>query len=160
MEVRDPLLRLGEARLMRTDAEVAQFIAALDELAGRRQQADLPGLHQAFDDQTKHPEVMWSLVHLIEEFDDQAGVNALMAALPKMIPTARDWMKLLVIRTLNSDAGRPLLVDSFRASSRAEQEALRALVAAIADFDNQAPAPVAIRAREFLGTTEHARRDT
>jgi hypothetical protein len=156
----DPLLRLRESRLMRTDAEVAQFIAALDELADRRRQTDLPGLHQAFDDQTKHGEVMWSLVHLIEDFDCQAAAIALVAALPEMTPTARDWMKLLVIRTLNSDEARPLLMDAYRTSSRSEQDALRGLVAAIADFDNEAPAPVASRARAFFGATENARRDT
>ena len=151
MDTLDPLLRLRESRLMRTDEEVAIFIAALDELAERRRQTDLPALHKAFDDQTQHLEVMWTLVHLIEDFDYQAGANALMSALPEMMPTAYDWMELLVIRTLNSDVARPMLMDAFRPSSRVEQEALRTIIEGIADFDKEAPDPVAVRAREFLG---------
>lgn len=91
---------------MRSVEEGEAFERAAGRLARRMDPRDLPGMHLAFDDQAEQPQRMWGLLHLVEDFDDEAGAAAYLGTLREALPAAREWMETLLMRQLNSEPAR------------------------------------------------------
>lgn len=92
-------------RLMRTSEEVRAFDSAVLK-AGEigPQGLVLSSLLSAFDDATKHEEVMFGLVHLVEQFETQSRVKELLAVSTQMSERAAEWLRILLIGNLNHPA--------------------------------------------------------
>ncbi len=96
---------LVRTRLLQTLPDIDQFEAALGE-SNPGDPLVLPTLYAAFDDATRQPEVMWGLVHVVEEAPLEAGMAALIAAIPLMQERAPEWCALLHTRLLNDQDAR------------------------------------------------------
>ena len=59
-----------------------------------------------FEDETQEEEVMFGLVHFIEDFEMGKYLTEMPKALPKMVESAKEWAMLLNIRILNNDLYR------------------------------------------------------
>lgn len=143
----DSLSVLRETRLMRSAEEGEAFERAAEQLARRMDSHDLAGMLLAFDDRTEQPERMWGLLHLVEDFDDDAFAGAYLATVSAAMPDAREWMETLLIRQLNSESARATLTAQAAKAAPDTREALFGLLAGIAAVDD----PVAERARMTMG---------
>jgi hypothetical protein len=128
----DPLVALRRSRLMRSQGEVEQFEQSLVALAERRDPADLPALHRAFDDSTEHIEVMWGLVHLVEAFDFVSGARAFVETVAEMSTSAPQWMTILAIRQLNHETAADLMIKSGQVAAPRARASLVCVLEAIA----------------------------
>jgi len=91
----------------------------------------LPDLLLSLYDDTDGEEVMWGLLHLVEDFPAEAYAVALVEALPRMVIHAKEWALLLLQRMVNSESDRLLLRDAYRAAGPEKQRLPRDLLAEI-----------------------------
>jgi hypothetical protein len=109
---RDTLIaHMQKNRLMSTDAEVEAFDEALIYLARlplTEVKDALAEVFLAFDDSTKHLEVMWGLIHYTEAFDAETVLRAFAEALPTLVGYAAGWVELIVQRWTNSEDSRSM----------------------------------------------------
>jgi hypothetical protein len=138
MQVEILIAQLKANRYLRTEAEAEAFDAALASLASLPQSrvADsLPELLLVFDDSAEHFEVMWGLLHYVEDFDTETQLHALGEAAPTMLDYASGWVRRLVKRILNSESARMTLRETLPSLSPTGQAALRQVLDDIADLN-------------------------
>lgn len=80
---------------------------------------DLVDLLSVFIDRTRHEEVMYGLLHLIEASDINSVVAAIVQAAPDMKMAASDWLDTFICRLLNGDHSRSTLIDHLKQSKGA-----------------------------------------
>lgn len=122
--------RLRAIHRLETAAQLDQYDKLIGQLA-RAEPLDpalLPDLLGSFFDDTEAREVMWGLVHHVEDYPAEVYVPRLAEALPQMATQAREWALLLLRRVLNDDAYRALLRDAYRDAPAARQAAMRRLL--------------------------------
>jgi hypothetical protein len=100
--------KLYEARKMRTPEEVQIFDEALEELSDIHDPATLKDLFRVFDDSTEQSDVMWGLVHTIEEYELDDSLQEMAMAIPEILPYAKDWVNVLTYRVLNDSTALPV----------------------------------------------------
>jgi hypothetical protein len=111
----NPLIEVLEAnRLLRSPDEVALFEQTLEKLAQNPNSADLPSLHLILDDACEQPEVMFSLVHLLESFEVQEQVQAFIQVMPDLVNRAVEWTAILHSRVINDDVARSVFEEKVR----------------------------------------------
>ncbi len=117
-------------RLMQTPEEVRAFDGAL-ERASRVgvSNLDLKRLFDVFDDATRHSDVMFGLVHLVDAFDAASRVACLVERVGVLAEHAPDWLHVLVYRNLNHV---PSHAELRRVLHARESSALRAVIEQIA----------------------------
>ena len=82
-----------------------ECLGILSEINGIGKQ-DIVSLFQVFTDKTGNEEVMFGLVHFIEDFQLDLIVESFIEAVPKMNSKASEWTKTFHYRILNSEAAR------------------------------------------------------
>lgn len=98
--------QLIENKIMETDEQYELFEDSIENLADLSQIDDIPILCKGFDDSTKEDEVMFGLVHLIENLEGDRFIDLIIQGILGMKQESRDWAKLLIKRILNSDHDR------------------------------------------------------
>lgn len=78
------------------------YDATLGEIAELHDSRCIELLLPFFDDQCRFPEMMFSIIHTIERFDDQTYVGELIKSLPNFIEQSPYWAKILHFRIINS----------------------------------------------------------
>lgn len=94
--------QLINSRKLSSNEEYEQFEDALIKLQGNVQVDDIYELCNAFYDNTESEEVMFGLVHLIEEFVSEEYLRCIAICSPNMID-GHDWAMTLNKRILNSN---------------------------------------------------------
>jgi hypothetical protein len=84
-----------------------ECLGELSEMNGIEKQ-DLVSLFQVFTDKTGNEEVMFGLVHFIEDFELETFIQSFIEAIPKMNSEASEWVKTFHYRILNSDNAQEL----------------------------------------------------
>ncbi|WP_174923338.1 Imm30 family immunity protein [Burkholderia paludis] len=108
----EDLLRV---RQLDTPDEVGEFDGVIETLSSEvLSKEDLVNLLSVFIDRTKHEEVMYGLLHLIEASDVNLVVAALVQAAPAMKMIASDWLDTFIFRLLNGDHSRNVLINNLR----------------------------------------------
>lgn len=102
----EAVIALKANRHMRSDEQFRAFEGALIFLAVHPDPNDLMDLHLALDDDCDQHEVMFGLVHFIEDFDMDAQMRAFLDVMPELIVQAPDWTRTLTVRILNNEAAR------------------------------------------------------
>jgi hypothetical protein len=139
---------LTRSRLLETKAQVAMFEKALEQFAAHPEAANhLRELHLILDDQTRQPEVMYGLVHLLESFDVEQQLRAFLAVFPQLMKQAPEWVKTLHFRVLNDEGAR----GTYRTLLQNESTPSRTLaLSALADILETEEAPLRDHASEVL----------
>src|SRR5262249_20801771 len=101
--------RLKAARRLQSDEDCEQFEDALAEIDPATDLALLPALYECFDDQTEELDLMWQLVHLVEDFEVEASLRGLIEKTPFLREQAPNWLVILWAGVLNSDEVRTRL---------------------------------------------------
>lgn len=107
-DIKKELDRLKQNRLLRDKNEFDNFEEALENLATVTDNWIIKELCEVFDDSTEDEEVMFGLIHLVEDFQGEEGLLETVKAMPNMIPQAKRWAKILNYRILNDDPSRML----------------------------------------------------
>lgn len=110
-------------RLMRSPDEVAAFEQALAELAQHPSNEYLPDLHLIMDDRCQQPEVMFSLIHLLESFEVSEQLRAFIQVVPRLVVRAAEWTHILHSRILN-DAVACVAIEEILQSVDGEQRSI------------------------------------
>jgi hypothetical protein len=106
----DHIESLRKVRQLSSHEEVLVFDEMLGQLGKKSlSPEDIQALLCIFLDTTKHEEVMYGLLHLIESHDTRCVIRALIRASPQMIEGS-DWLDIFIIRTMNSFDCREVLV--------------------------------------------------
>jgi Immunity protein 30 len=113
---------LNANKLMHSDEEAMAFEEAMTELAKTPQNEYLRPLHLVFDDECKHYEVMYGLVHFVESFEQREQLQAFIDVAPKILDRAVDWTKRLLYGILNDDSARVLYSQLLRSASVQSRE--------------------------------------
>lgn len=107
MKNRDILKKqLVDNRLMQTDKEIELFEEAMNDLYKENNLENITAYCEAFDDDTHGREVMFSMIHGIENyyniFSKDLCIDLFLESIPKM-KNADDWQDNMFYRILNSD---------------------------------------------------------
>lgn len=84
------------------EGNIEKFEELLSELASTKNPEIIPGLLVFFDDGCDFPEVMFSIIHTIEIFDDAKYIEKLLVTLPEVWKRSPYWVKVIHFRILNS----------------------------------------------------------
>lgn len=110
MDVKTEILKLQKSRLLRNALEVNDFESAIENIISLKDAKLIKDLCSGFDDQTEDHEVMFGLVHAIEDFEGEEGLLEMTNAIPSMLPHAKEWATILNYRILNHEPSRKLYV--------------------------------------------------
>ena len=100
--VKDLINKLANYHDFSIEGNIEKFEEVLSELASTKNPEIIPWLLTFFDDGCDFPEVMFSIIHTIEIFDDAKYVEKLLVALPEIWKRSPYWVKVLHFRILNS----------------------------------------------------------
>jgi hypothetical protein len=95
---------LQENRLMKTPQEIDLFETTLEKIVKYPNNDNLKNLYLILDDNCEHPDVMFSLVHFLEDFDLQKQIQAFIEVIPKLMITAPEWTKIIHYRIVNDES--------------------------------------------------------
>lgn len=91
---------------LRSPEQVEAFEDALAQAAALDDPDVIPAVLGILDDATEFPEVMYGVVHLVEDFPDVEYLPRLVAAAPELIAHAPGWAETLHKGILNADDAR------------------------------------------------------
>lgn len=111
MEIKDEILKLQKSRLLRNKIEVNNFESAIENIVSLNDAKLIKDLCNGFDDQTEDHEVMFRLVHAIEDFEGEEGLLEMAKSIPSTLPHAKEWAIILNYRILNHEPSRKLYVN-------------------------------------------------
>jgi len=114
VDIKIELNRLKQNRLLRDKNEFDNFEEAIENLAIVTDNWIIKELCEVFDDSTEDEEVMFGLIHLVEDFQGEEGLLETVKAIPNMIPNAKRWAKILNYRILNDDSSRMLYLKTLK----------------------------------------------
>lgn len=106
MDSKSEIKRLYNCRFLKNQSECEEFDNVLENLADCDDEKLIKDLCMVFEDETQEEEVMFGLVHLIEDFEMGKYLTEMPKALPKMVENAKEWAMLLNKRILNNDLYR------------------------------------------------------
>ncbi|WP_242214101.1 Imm30 family immunity protein [Bacillus cereus group sp. BfR-BA-01383] len=106
MDSKSEIKRLYSCRFLKNQSECEEFDSVLENLADCDDEKLIKELCIVFEDETQEEEVMFGLVHFIEDFEMEKYLTEMPKALPKMLESAKEWAMLLNIRILNNDLYR------------------------------------------------------
>ncbi|EIT87194.1 hypothetical protein A374_01509 [Fictibacillus macauensis ZFHKF-1] len=110
MDILVELTELKNNRLLRDESEVEQFEKSIENIVDMEDVNNIEILCQGFDDLTENDEVMFGLIHAIESYDQivssEISLKVLANSIPKMLPHAKEWLKILHKRILNHEPSR------------------------------------------------------
>ncbi|MEB3339651.1 Imm30 family immunity protein [Okeania sp.] len=95
---------LQENRLMKTPQEINIFEETLEKIAQHPNNENLKDLHIILDDNCQHPEIMFSLVHFLEDFELQKQIQVFIEVIPQLMITAPEWTKIIHYRIINDES--------------------------------------------------------
>lgn len=100
---------------MNSKQEVVEFDAALIELSREPKTIELiQSLVNVFDDQCKHLEVMWGLIHFIETFPQQLLIDTIVSQTSALHHQALGWLRNLYGRLLRGETTKEIFITSVR----------------------------------------------
>ncbi|MCE5286147.1 MAG: immunity 30 family protein [Pelosinus sp.] len=108
MDLKAEVQRLKQNRLLRNRNEVQEFEEAIENIVSLKDVKLINDLCSGFDDQTEEHEVMFGLIHAIEDFEGEEGLREMAKAIPDMLPHAKEWATILHYRMLNHAPSRQI----------------------------------------------------
>ena len=118
---------LINARALRTEEEFHIFEDSMAALNGILTADDIEAVTKAFYDDTGDDEVMFGLVHLLEELNDEEALRQIALCTPNMTD-AKDWAMTLNKRILNSQPFLKMYRKVIKSLDAASKEKILALL--------------------------------
>lgn len=104
------------------------FEALLAEVMALRTPKSIGPLLGLFRDNAQHDELMFSIIHGLEIFDDKAYVDEILRGAASLSSKAPRWASIILMRVLNSESTRLELVRQLRHADPDAKAAIRSLM--------------------------------
>lgn len=117
----------------RTPASFAQFEDILGRIAALDDPDCIGPLVLLLDDDESIDELMFSIVHTIEVFEDTVYVDRLFQALPALARRSPRWGRILHMRILNSEPTRTAYVERYQRGEPNEKAAARDVLTSVCE---------------------------
>jgi Immunity protein 30 len=102
-------------------------VSAVVERAGS---SAIPKLLFLLNDESSHHEVMFSIVHGVESFDEDLYISELVACTSLLLTKTPYWLSVLYMRILNSDESRAALRSAVGPDTRSTIASILGLIMA------------------------------
>lgn len=96
MNIKDEIKKLQQNRLLKNEDEVINFEETIGNLLSLKDAKLIKDLCSGFDDSTNNHEVMFGLIHAIEEFEGEERLLEMAKAIPDMLPHATEMTQKFV----------------------------------------------------------------
>lgn len=149
MDVKAEILKLQRSRLLRSILEVNDFESAIENIVSLNDDKLIKDLCTGFDDQTEDHEVMFGLIHTIEDFEGEEGLLEIAKAIPSMLPHAKEWATILHYRILNHEPSRRLYTEVLEKVDIAVKDTI---VQILKEIKTEDPARFEVSANEVLSS--------
>ena len=106
----------------------SQFESKLSEIIDLRSPEIVVPLLELLDDEAPYDEVMFSIIHGIEIFDDTTYVHEILRGAKDLCWRAPRWASILFMRILNTDSSRHELVRQVRDTDIETKKAVKELM--------------------------------
>ena len=90
----------------------------LEKIAQHPNDDNLKDLHLILDDNCQHPEIMFSLVHFLEDFDLQKQIQVFIEVIPQLMSTAPEWAKIIHYRIINDESACKIYQNSLELANQ------------------------------------------
>jgi hypothetical protein len=98
----DLIAQLGDEIRDRRDNYVQRSEEVLGQIAGFHDPSSIGLLMPLLDDHAEYDELMFSIIHAIESFDDDIYVREILRHLPGFLAQSPRWTTIIHMRILNS----------------------------------------------------------
>lgn len=145
MSITELIDQLREHRQLQSPEDVEAFEEALSALAEEPQAAvrdRLPELFLILSDECEFEEILWELVHFIEDFDYQTLVSTFVDVAPQLMDEGPEWVDTFLHRILNNETTRTLLRAYLPPQSASNGALIHQLLEEIGDEDAEERAKV------------------
>ena len=123
---------LEGVRQRKSSDYVREFEELLARIAALQDPKSIPALLAFFEDDAEYDELMFSIVHTIEAFDDSTYVDQVIANLPGLNRSAPRWAAILHKRVLNSPETLAAYTRRAEKASPVERGAIREVLTDVA----------------------------
>jgi hypothetical protein len=131
---------LKDNNRLENEAEIERFLFALDLLRAQKHTVSLlPRLFEVFTDAAHYSEVMRSLVSVLETFDLEDYVKALLDSTVYRMNQAEKWYRLMYRRILNDEKTRTYARLYLQALDAHHQSAVKQMLKQIAEEKTEQP---------------------
>ena len=113
MNNKSQIRQLFNARKLSSDKEYELFENALEQLQGNINIDDIYEICNVFYDDTKDDEVMFEVIHLIEQLQGDDYIKCIVLCSPNMIE-AHNWAMILNKRIINSSKYLDNYIDNIK----------------------------------------------
>jgi len=127
----DLIQQLKQELSDRRDGHVHRSDALLERIAALNDPACIAELLPLFDDDAEFPELMFSIIHTIERFDDRTYVQTVVDELEPLFAVAPEWAVVLHVRILNSPSTLTAYSDYVRTLPQPQQDVVRQALDAV-----------------------------
>lgn len=116
----------------------------LGRIAGLRDPSFIGLLLPLLDDRAEYDELMFSIIHTLESFDDATYVGRILEHLPEFLAKSPRFAKIVHMRILNSSQASLAYRSAVKKLSDQEKDAARVVLGAVRRSNARFEAPVAI----------------
>ena len=88
----------------------------------------IPAIALLIEDDYEFDEVMYSLVHFIEEFDLETYIKHILSITPKLFEKSPDWSRTLIVRIRNNQKGLKFYESYIGSISREQKKLLHKII--------------------------------
>lgn len=146
-DINTEIQKLKQNRLLRSKSEFEGFEEALANLSEVTDNKIIKRLCEVFDDNTEDEEVMFQLIHLIEDFQGEDALIETAKAIPLMILQAKRWSKIIQYRILNDNPSRMIYINALR---QVDTETREVVLNILKEMSNEDPKRFQIYVSEIL----------
>lgn len=115
---------LDKYRNFESDENIPKFEEILGDIAKLKDPNVIRKLVNYLDDDSEYPDVIFAIVHLIEEFDDHTYLQELLPSISLLTQNSPYWAKVLHYRIMNSST---TLTEYSKISSSLSEDTKQAL---------------------------------
>ena len=116
---------------------VGDFEAVLFEIADLKEPGCIRLLVPYFEDDAPYHELMFSIIHLIERFEDRIYLQELLGAAPSLWKASQEWAPVLFLRVVNSSSSCEELVRQLAGTPEETKPVLRTILEAVNAMDEE-----------------------
>jgi len=116
----------------RDESYVLKFENKLEEIFSTGNPAMISKLLDVMDDKFEFDELMFSIIHTIESFDDFTYIQELFISLPEFVLKSPRWASIIVMRIINSPKTLDVFLESLEILSLKKKKALILLLTSMA----------------------------
>lgn len=128
MNLPSAIATLRQIQLEQSGDFVARFESVLADVASMNDRACIGLLCALLDDEAEFDELMFSIIHTIESFEDAVYALEIVKAAPRLCDRSPRWASIVFMRILNSPTTTTTLIDALRNGTAEQCESVGVLM--------------------------------